>query len=61
MTDPVCGSETVLNGGGFALAYNSRSAMDTRRELSTRFDRLLLRNPAPHSPCAPTWPGRTTG
>jgi len=31
--------ETDLNGGGFALAYNARSATDTRGELGTRFDR----------------------
>jgi outer membrane autotransporter protein len=38
-------SETDLNGGGFALAFNSRSATDTRSELGGRFDRLLLLNP----------------
>jgi outer membrane autotransporter protein len=38
-------SESDLNGGGFALAYNSRSATDTRSELGARFDRLLLLNP----------------
>jgi outer membrane autotransporter protein len=39
-------SESDLNGGGFALAYNSRSATDTRSELGARFDRLLLLNPS---------------
>jgi autotransporter-associated beta strand protein/T5SS/PEP-CTERM-associated repeat protein len=38
-------SESDLNAGGFALAYNSRSATDTRSELGGRFDRLLLLNP----------------
>jgi outer membrane autotransporter protein len=38
-------SETDTNGGGFALAYNSRTATDTRSELGGRFDRLLLVNP----------------
>jgi outer membrane autotransporter protein len=38
-------NETDLTGGGFALAFNSRSATDTRSELGTRFDRLLLLNP----------------
>jgi outer membrane autotransporter protein len=38
-------SETDLNGGGFALAFNSRNATDTRSELGARFDRLLLLNP----------------
>jgi len=39
-------SEADLNGGGFALAFNSRNATDTRSELGGRFDRLLLLNPA---------------
>ncbi len=39
-------SETDLNGGGFALAYNSRSATDTRSELGARLDRLVLLNPS---------------
>jgi autotransporter-associated beta strand protein len=39
-------SETDLTGGGFALAFNSRSATDTRSELGARFDRLLLLNPS---------------
>jgi outer membrane autotransporter protein len=38
-------SETDLNGGGDALAFNSRNATDTRSELGGRFDRLLLLNP----------------
>ena len=38
-------SEADLNAGGFALAYNGRSATDTRSELGGRFDRLLLLNP----------------
>jgi outer membrane autotransporter protein len=38
-------SETDLNGGGFALAYNARTATDTRSELGARFDRLLLADP----------------
>ena len=38
-------SETDLNGGGFALAYNSRTGTDTRSELGARFDRLLAVNP----------------
>jgi uncharacterized protein with beta-barrel porin domain len=39
-------SESDLAGGGFALAFNSRSATDTRSELGARFDRLLLLNPS---------------
>jgi outer membrane autotransporter protein len=38
-------SEADVNGGGFALAYNARTGTDTRSELGTRFDRLLLVNP----------------
>jgi uncharacterized protein with beta-barrel porin domain len=38
-------NESDLNAGGFALAYNSRNATDTRSELGARFDRLLLLNP----------------
>jgi uncharacterized protein YhjY with autotransporter beta-barrel domain len=38
-------SESDLTGGGFALAYNARTATDTRSELGGRFDRLLLLNP----------------
>jgi outer membrane autotransporter protein len=35
-------SETDVNGGGFALAVNGRTAMDTRTELGTRFDRVAV-------------------
>src|SRR5215831_8498933 len=38
-------NESDLNGGGFALGFNSRNATDTRSELGGRFDRLLLLNP----------------
>ncbi len=38
-------SESDLTGSGFALAYNARTATDTRSELGGRFDRLLLLNP----------------
>src|SRR5262245_25644199 len=38
-------SEADLNAGGFALAFNSRNATDTRSELGGRFDGLLLLNP----------------
>jgi autotransporter-associated beta strand protein len=38
-------SETDLNGGGFALGYNARTATDTRSELGARFDRLVAVNP----------------
>jgi outer membrane autotransporter protein len=38
-------NESDLNAGGFALAYNGRTATDTRSELGGRFDRLLLLNP----------------
>jgi len=38
-------TESDLNGGGFALGFNSRNATDTRSELGGRFDRLLLLNP----------------
>jgi outer membrane autotransporter protein len=38
-------SETDTNGGGFALAYNSRTATDTRSELGARFDRAMVINP----------------
>jgi outer membrane autotransporter protein len=34
-------AETDTNGGGFALAYNARTATDTRSELGARFDRLI--------------------
>lgn len=33
-------SETDVNGGGFALAVDGRTATDTRTELGTRFDRV---------------------
>jgi outer membrane autotransporter protein len=39
-------SETDVNGGGFALGFNSRTATDTRSELGGRFDRLLLIDPS---------------
>ncbi|MFL6823381.1 MAG: autotransporter domain-containing protein [Xanthobacteraceae bacterium] len=38
-------SETDTNGGGFALAFNGRTATDTRSELGARFDRLLAFSP----------------
>ncbi|HEY7664226.1 MAG TPA: autotransporter outer membrane beta-barrel domain-containing protein, partial [Xanthobacteraceae bacterium] len=38
-------AETDTNGGGFALAYNSRTATDTRSELGARFDRLIALYP----------------
>ena len=38
-------SETDANGGGFALAYNARTATDTRSELGARFDRLIALYP----------------
>ncbi len=38
-------SETDVNGGGFALGFNGRTATDTRSELGARFDRLLALNP----------------
>jgi len=38
-------NESDLTSGGFGLAFNSRSASDTRSELGGRFDRLLLLNP----------------
>jgi outer membrane autotransporter protein len=37
-------SETDTNGGGFPLAFNSRTATDTRSELGARFDRLVAFN-----------------
>jgi uncharacterized protein with beta-barrel porin domain len=39
-------NETDLNGGGFALGFNARTATDTRSELGGRFDRLLLLDPS---------------
>jgi autotransporter-associated beta strand protein len=38
-------SETDTNGGGFALAFNGRTATDTRSELGARFDRLVAFSP----------------
>jgi autotransporter-associated beta strand protein/T5SS/PEP-CTERM-associated repeat protein len=38
-------NETDVNGGGFALGFNGRTATDTRSELGARFDRLLALNP----------------
>ena len=38
-------SETDVNGGGFALAYNARTGTDTRSELGARFDRMVAVNP----------------
>ncbi|HEY6992365.1 MAG TPA: autotransporter outer membrane beta-barrel domain-containing protein, partial [Xanthobacteraceae bacterium] len=37
-------SETDTNGGGFPLAFNSRTATDTRSELGACFDRLVAFN-----------------
>jgi outer membrane autotransporter protein len=54
-------TETDLNGGGFALAYNSRSATDTRGELGARFDRLLLLNPSAALTVRARVAWRTTG
>jgi len=34
--------ETDLTGGGFGLAFADRTATDTRAELGSRFDRLML-------------------
>jgi outer membrane autotransporter protein len=39
-------SETDVNAGGFALAYNARTGTDTRSELGARFDRLIALNPS---------------
>jgi outer membrane autotransporter protein len=39
-------SETDVNNGGFALAYNSRTGTHTRSELGARFDRLIALYPA---------------
>ena len=35
-------SEVDVNNGGFALAFNERTASHTRSELGTRFDRVLV-------------------
>ena len=37
--------ETDLGGGGFGLAFASRTATDTRSELGARFDRVVTINP----------------
>jgi outer membrane autotransporter protein len=34
-------TEVDVNNGGFALAFNGRTATDTRSELGARFDRVL--------------------
>jgi outer membrane autotransporter protein len=39
-------SETDVNGGSFALSYNSRTGTDTRSELGARFDRLVALYPS---------------
>jgi autotransporter-associated beta strand protein len=39
-------SETDLNGGGFALAFNGRTATDTRSELGARFDHVASIDPS---------------
>jgi outer membrane autotransporter protein len=38
-------TETDLNGGGFGLTYNGRSASDIRSELGARFDKKVLLDP----------------
>src|SRR6185295_17530695 len=38
--------ETDLSGGGFALAYDARSATAARSELGARFDRAVALDPA---------------
>jgi outer membrane autotransporter protein len=38
-------SETDVNGGGFGLAYSSRTGTDTRSELGARFDHLVALSP----------------
>ena len=55
-------SETDVNGGGFALTYNARTATATRSELGARFDNAVLaRSPLRCWRCADGSPGRTTG
>ena len=55
-------SETDVNGGGFALAYNSRTGTDTRSELGARFDHVVVLDPQRGADaCARASPGRTTG
>jgi uncharacterized protein with beta-barrel porin domain len=39
-------SETDVSGGGFGLAYNARSASDTRSELGARFDHAVALDPS---------------
>ena len=34
-------SETYINGGGFAFAFNARTANDTPSEFSARFDYVV--------------------
>src|SRR5262249_21031610 len=38
-------NEADLTGGGFGLAYNSRTGSDTRSELGARFDHVAAVNP----------------
>ncbi len=38
-------TETDVNGGGFALAYNARTATATRSELGARFDNQIRLDP----------------
>jgi outer membrane autotransporter protein len=38
-------AETDLSGGGFGLAFASRTATDTRTELGARFERVVAINP----------------
>ena len=54
-------SETDLNGGGFGLAFNSRTGTDTRSELGARFDACWRSIPMRCWRCARGSPGRTTG
>ncbi|MEA2961749.1 MAG: hypothetical protein QOI46_1847, partial [Alphaproteobacteria bacterium] len=37
-------SEVDVNGGGFGLAYNSRTGTDTRSEIGSRFDHVAAFN-----------------
>ena len=39
-------SETDVNGGGFALGFDARTATDIRSEFGARFDRMVALNPA---------------
>jgi autotransporter-associated beta strand protein len=53
--------ETDLNAGGFGLAYNARTATDTRTELGGRFDKQMMVDRAAHcSLCAAASPGPMT-